>query len=402
MPVHDALHGGEPDAGAGVLGCRVQALKRSEKLVGIGHVEARPVVADKKGRAPVILQGADFDTGLVRLCGELPRVSDQVIEGGPQQVRVALGVHPVPDRDFNRAAGLALLQLAHHLSRDLAQVHSPALERPARHAGELEQILDQLGHVLRRGAYSRQVALCIAGKVVGKIVDQRLAEPVDRAQRRAQVVGHRIGEGLELPVGRLQLRGAVAHPVLELRVEAQDLPFGAAALLGLLRELRVGRLQLPGAPIDLRQHVVERVDQRSHLVGAHLRGAAGIVALPDHLAGDLGDREDRPRHDVLHPRGHEQRDQHRGDQNDGRDPEVIVDAVEKLVVGAQEHRSEDFSVAHDALEHNQFPLVDAGAVGLGQLRKSAPVVASRIGREEPTPRVVDGGGVHERPEPEQA
>jgi len=29
-----------------------------------------------------------------------------------------------------------------------------------------------------------------------------------------------------------------------------------------------------------------------HLVGAHLRGAARIIALPDHLAGDLGDRED--------------------------------------------------------------------------------------------------------------
>src|SRR5438445_683346 len=63
VPVHDALHGRKPDAGAGVLGCRMQALKRSEKLVGIGHVEARPVVADKKGRAPAILQGADFDAG---------------------------------------------------------------------------------------------------------------------------------------------------------------------------------------------------------------------------------------------------------------------------------------------------------------------------------------------------
>src|SRR2546427_1029949 len=70
VPVHDALHGRKPDAGAGVLGCRMQALKRSEKLVGIGHVEARPVVADKKGRAPAILQGADLDAGLGRLGGE--------------------------------------------------------------------------------------------------------------------------------------------------------------------------------------------------------------------------------------------------------------------------------------------------------------------------------------------
>src|SRR3989442_1223882 len=368
VPVHDALYGRKPDSGAGVLGRGMQALKRAEKLVGVGHVEARPVVADEKGRAPAILQCTDFDAGFRRPRGELPSVSDEVLEGGTQQMRVALGAHPVPDRDFHRAAGLALLQLTRHLLRDLAQVHRPTLERPARHARQLEQILYQLGHVLRRGAYSRQVALGIAGKVLREIVDQRLAEPVDRAQRRAQVVGHRIGERLELPVGHLQLRGALVHPVLELRVEAQDLALGAAALLGLLRELRVRRLELPGAPIDLRQHVVERVDQRSHLVGAHLHGAAGIIALPDHLAGDLGDREDRPRHDVLHPRGHEQRDQHRGDENDGCDPEVIEDPVEKLVVGAQVHRSEDFSVVHDALEYNQVPVIDVSAVGAGQLR----------------------------------
>src|SRR5712691_1837175 len=126
MPVHDALHGREPDAGPGIFGCGMQALERAEKLVGIGHVEARSVVADKKGRASAILQGADFDSGLGRLRGELPRVSDEVIEGGTQQMRVALGVHPFPDRDFHRAAGLALLELTRHLSRDLAQVHHPA------------------------------------------------------------------------------------------------------------------------------------------------------------------------------------------------------------------------------------------------------------------------------------
>src|SRR5437899_791412 len=131
MPVHDALYGRKPDAGAGVLGCGMQALKRSEKLVGVGHLEARPVVADEKGGAPAILQGADFDAGFGRPRGELPSVSDEVLEGHPQQMRVALGAHPVPSRDLDCAAGIALLQLTHHLLRDLAQVHRPALDRPA-------------------------------------------------------------------------------------------------------------------------------------------------------------------------------------------------------------------------------------------------------------------------------
>src|SRR5713101_7180698 len=71
MPVHDALNGCKPDSRAGIVSRGVQALKRAKKLVGEGHVEARPVVAHKKGGAAVILQCADFDVGLVGLRGEL-------------------------------------------------------------------------------------------------------------------------------------------------------------------------------------------------------------------------------------------------------------------------------------------------------------------------------------------
>src|SRR5207247_7158039 len=81
VAVHDALHGREPDAGAGIFGCGMQALKRAEKLVGIGHVEARSVVADKKGRSAEILQRADFDAVLWRIRGELSRVSEGTLEG---------------------------------------------------------------------------------------------------------------------------------------------------------------------------------------------------------------------------------------------------------------------------------------------------------------------------------
>src|SRR5256885_4895750 len=102
VPVHDALHGRKPDAGSRVFGRGMQALKRAEELVGVGHVEARSVVADEEGRAAAILQGADFDVRLRRLRGELPRVSNEVVEGGPQQMRIAFGAHSVPDRDFRR------------------------------------------------------------------------------------------------------------------------------------------------------------------------------------------------------------------------------------------------------------------------------------------------------------
>src|SRR5450756_407875 len=55
---------------------------------------------------------------------------------------------------------------------------------------------------------------------------EQAREPADMAQRRAQVVRHRVGEGLELLVGGVQLRGAVEDALLELGVEALDLVLG--------------------------------------------------------------------------------------------------------------------------------------------------------------------------------
>src|SRR5258707_5329754 len=47
VAVHNALHGGQADAGAGEFGLPVQPLKRAKEPVGVGHVEAGAVVADK-------------------------------------------------------------------------------------------------------------------------------------------------------------------------------------------------------------------------------------------------------------------------------------------------------------------------------------------------------------------
>ena len=46
----------------------------------------------------------------------------------------------------------------------------------------------------------------------------------------AQVVGHRIAEGLQFRVGRLQLGGALLHPLLQLLVQAADVVLRLHAL----------------------------------------------------------------------------------------------------------------------------------------------------------------------------
>ncbi len=52
---------------------------------------------------------------------------------------------------------------------------------------------------------------------------QHVAEPRDRAQRRAQVVSHRVGKTLDLRVGRLQLRGSAVKVLVELLDATLDL-----------------------------------------------------------------------------------------------------------------------------------------------------------------------------------
>src|SRR5438094_341192 len=48
------------------------------------------------------------------------------------------------------------------------------------------------------------------------VFEQGLAEAVETAERRPQVVRHRIGKGLELLVGRLELRGVAPQPLFSL------------------------------------------------------------------------------------------------------------------------------------------------------------------------------------------
>lgn len=66
-------------ASTGEFGYGVQALKGNEELVGIGHVEACTIIADKKHRrAHSVRLLADGDVGIGLMRRELPGVAEQV------------------------------------------------------------------------------------------------------------------------------------------------------------------------------------------------------------------------------------------------------------------------------------------------------------------------------------
>src|SRR5882672_4950516 len=155
VPMDDPLHRRQPDARALILVARVQTLESAEQLVGVRHVEAGAVVAHIENRAPIVAETADLYAWLVRLCRELPRIPDQVLECRSQQPRIRARTHAVPDGDVDLALRLTALQVVHHLPGQLAYVRVAPLEAAARYAREVEQVLDQLPHALRGGPDSR-------------------------------------------------------------------------------------------------------------------------------------------------------------------------------------------------------------------------------------------------------
>ncbi len=63
LPEHDALHGGQPDAGARELVGAVQPLEGAEQLVGVLHVEPHTVIAHEEHALPVLFLAAELDLG---------------------------------------------------------------------------------------------------------------------------------------------------------------------------------------------------------------------------------------------------------------------------------------------------------------------------------------------------
>src|SRR5450755_2866191 len=124
VPVDDALHGGEADAGALELELAVQPLKGAEELVGVLHVEAGAVVANEESAA----EPAKRDQRGRILGGELPGVAEEVLQGNPEQARVAVGHQVRLELDLHLAGWSLFLQLVQDDAREAAQVDRLALE----------------------------------------------------------------------------------------------------------------------------------------------------------------------------------------------------------------------------------------------------------------------------------
>lgn len=142
-----------------------------------------------------------------------------------QQLGIALGREARLDGDLDAALRLGAPQVRDDRIGQRAQVHLLAAHLGARDARELQQIVDQLRHVRSACAHPREIMPALVIEPVGVVLEQRLTETVDGAQRGAQVVRYRVAERFELTVDRLELHGAL----LKVPVELLDTLLGLAA-----------------------------------------------------------------------------------------------------------------------------------------------------------------------------
>src|SRR5690348_8534595 len=153
VAVDDPLYGRQPDARACKFLVRMQALEGAEKLVRVGHVESRPVVADKESSRAIFAYCTEFDTRAFTFCGKLPGVAQEVIENDPQESRITLNVQAISDLKLSTSVGLSSLKVRGHRARDVAEIHSSFRHLASTDARECQQIVDQLGHPFRGGSH---------------------------------------------------------------------------------------------------------------------------------------------------------------------------------------------------------------------------------------------------------
>src|SRR5438132_235704 len=110
----------------------MEPLEWTKKLVSIGHIEARTIVADKKYRLPVKLGPVELDASSGVLGGELPGVDQQVLQCDLEQVRIAPSAESVGNVECHRTLGISALQALGDTSCHAAQIHRRALHLDAR------------------------------------------------------------------------------------------------------------------------------------------------------------------------------------------------------------------------------------------------------------------------------
>ncbi len=148
--------------------------------------------------------------------GEFERVVDEVDVEPRHQRRIGGTGRHRAELDGDVAVCPSGVTVVDDAADDRRGIDPALLQRLARQAREGEQIVHQPAHADAVAADDAQEPRRLRLERVGEILDQRPGKTVDGAQRRAQIVRHRIGEGIELGLGGAHLLHRLVEPCLGL------------------------------------------------------------------------------------------------------------------------------------------------------------------------------------------
>ncbi|EEF23686.1 conserved hypothetical protein, partial [Ricinus communis] len=222
MALDNAAHIGQADAGAIEIFHAVQALEHAKQLVGVFHVEADAIVGHVEHGLARQLLAADADHRRIALAGELDRVRQQIIQGQLEERRIGGDLRQRRDDPVDAVRRQVRRQLVDDAAHQVVHAHADRPQRRPSHLREAQQVVDQLARQPRRVLDVGQEALAPLRVVAAGRFHQQVGEADDVAQRRAQVVRHRIRERLQFLVGAAQLLGQVGHLLGALQRDAQQ------------------------------------------------------------------------------------------------------------------------------------------------------------------------------------
>src|SRR5579871_85674 len=151
-------------------------------------VEAAAVVFDEKSLLSVLLDCAEFNSGMIVLRSVFPRIPQEIFHHHSEKLRVSVCLRLVWSNEFHCSLWCGTHELLHDRACDFAQVHWLESHCAARDSRKVKQSFDQLCHTLSActnalGEFSRLLVEPVA--VLGQ---HQIAEPVDRLQGAAKIM----------------------------------------------------------------------------------------------------------------------------------------------------------------------------------------------------------------------
>ena len=119
-------------------------------------------------------------------------------ESQPQEARISVRRQPGRDLARDIVAGSEGAEALGDLLSHRREVHRLALELAPREARELDELPHELLHVTARRGEAIESGAPLSVESEAVVHDERLAQIIHAPERRAQVMRHRVGEGIDL------------------------------------------------------------------------------------------------------------------------------------------------------------------------------------------------------------